>query len=559
MVALCSIVRLVLFAAVASAAPRRRHPNFPPKPSIPQVVAPDTPVTDRQGVTLPPLSTVYLFDQLIDHDDSSKGTFKQRFWTSWAEFEPGGPIILMTPGETNAAGFTGYLTNATVNGLIAQATNASIVLIEHRFFGLSNPIDNLEDESLALLTIDQATKDLSYFANNVVLPQPNGDKLSPKEAPWVLIGGSYAGALTSWTLVNQPGVFWAGYASSGVVEAITDYWAYFEPIRQNMPKNCSADIEAVITHIDSVFTFGTPAAKNQIKAMFGMEDVTHLDDVAGALRNILWDWQSLQPYVGPNATFFQSCDALEVKNGVNAPASGWGLQHALSAWGSYFKNTYLPAICGDDNTEDCLGTYNATQSFYTNTTIDDANRSWTWMVCNQVGFFQEGAPLGWPSLVTRLVQPAYDERQCSLMFPKAFPKAPVPQVAATNQKFKGWDVNLFRLFVANGKQDPWREATLSSDFHPRSSTPSQPIFVGNGFHCSDLLTQASIDPTIQTVQNAAVATISNWLLQWPGRKTNAPTLTVPTAPAFVPECGPRGGSGCCDAGFWGGPAGREGG
>ena len=61
-----------------------------------------------------------------------------------------------------------------------------------------------------------------------------------------------------------------------------------------------------------------------------------------AVRNILWDWQSLQPYVGPNATFFQSCDAIEVMNGVSAPATGWGLDQALSAWGAYFKNVYLP-------------------------------------------------------------------------------------------------------------------------------------------------------------------------------------------------------------------------
>lgn len=61
------------------------------------------------------------------------------------------------------------------------------------------------------------------------------------------------------------------------------------------------------------------------------------------MRNILWDWQALQPYTGPNATFFQSCDALEVKDGVNAPASGWGLAHALPAFGAYFKNVYLPA------------------------------------------------------------------------------------------------------------------------------------------------------------------------------------------------------------------------
>jgi hypothetical protein len=65
--------------------------------------------------------------------------------------------------------------------------------LEHRFFGQSNPIDNLKSESLKLLTIQQAIDDLEYFAKNVVLPQPNGDQLTPDEAPWVLVGGSYSG------------------------------------------------------------------------------------------------------------------------------------------------------------------------------------------------------------------------------------------------------------------------------------------------------------------------------------------------------------------------------
>ncbi len=62
----------------------------------------------------------------------------------------------------------------------------------------------------------------------------------------------------------------------------SDYWRYFEPIRQNMPVNCSADVEAVITHIDQVFSGRDQKAINEIKDMFGLTVMTHLDDVAGA-------------------------------------------------------------------------------------------------------------------------------------------------------------------------------------------------------------------------------------------------------------------------------------
>ena len=131
-----------------------------------------------------------------------------------------------------------------------------------------------------------------------------------------------------------------------------------------MPKNCSADVQAVIQHVDQVFTSGNNEEAGYIKDLFGMSDVTHLDDVASACKNVLhydpggelysitvrnnlWDWQNLQPTSGPKTLFYKFCDALEVKNGQIAPESGWGLQHALNAWGSYFKETYL-SICEYD-------------------------------------------------------------------------------------------------------------------------------------------------------------------------------------------------------------------
>jgi len=51
----------------------------------------------------------------------------------------------------------------------------------------------LKTESLKLHTIQQAIDDFEYFAKNVVLPQPDGDKVTPDKTPWILVGGSYAG------------------------------------------------------------------------------------------------------------------------------------------------------------------------------------------------------------------------------------------------------------------------------------------------------------------------------------------------------------------------------
>lgn len=89
--------------------------------------------------------------------------------------------------------YSGYLTNATINGQIAQQQNGSTIVLEHRFYGLSNPFPDLSVSSLRVHSIQQAIDDLVYFAQNVNLPMPNGNNVAPGKAPWILIGGSYSG------------------------------------------------------------------------------------------------------------------------------------------------------------------------------------------------------------------------------------------------------------------------------------------------------------------------------------------------------------------------------
>lgn len=98
-------------------------------------------------------------------------------------------------------GYVGYLTNTTINGILAQQENGATIILEHRFFGLSNPKPDLSDESLKLHTIEQAIEDIDYFARNVKLPMPGGDQVQPGKAPWIMIGGSYPGALTAYAMV----------------------------------------------------------------------------------------------------------------------------------------------------------------------------------------------------------------------------------------------------------------------------------------------------------------------------------------------------------------------
>ena len=84
-------VLLPLIAAAQAVLPDPRlHAPTIRRPSVPIVTADSSvQLTDVKGDALPPLNTVYTFDQLIDHNNPSLGTFQQRYWTTWEFYEAG--------------------------------------------------------------------------------------------------------------------------------------------------------------------------------------------------------------------------------------------------------------------------------------------------------------------------------------------------------------------------------------------------------------------------------------------------------------------------------------
>ena len=117
-----------------------------------------------------------------------------------------------------------------MQGSLAYHTSGALIVLEHRFYGRSQPVPNSETRAnntdrFQYHTIAQALDDLVYFAENVqVVPgvvQGNDTAMiRPNETAWVFVGGSYSGGLANYLLQARPGVFWAAYSSSGVVEPI---------------------------------------------------------------------------------------------------------------------------------------------------------------------------------------------------------------------------------------------------------------------------------------------------------------------------------------------------
>jgi len=479
------------------------------------------------------------FEQLLDHDDPSKGTFSQfYFWDTQYWKGPGSPVILFTPGEVNASHYTNYLVNNRTTGVLAEKIGAATIVLEHRYWGYSSPFADLSTENLQYLTLENAIHDLTYFANKVQLPFARHFNSNADAVPWVLMGGSYSGALSAWTAAVDPGTIWAYQCSSGPVQAISDYWSYFAPVQEGMSQNCSKDVSLVIDYMDNILVNGTQDEIHTLKSRFGLESLQHNDDFMSALANGPFEWQGNQFY--ENTGFFLWCDYVE--NAVNASgadvpgAEGVGLEKALAGYAQWWNEQAFPGLCesygysdfdGTYNTA-CLNTYNASSPIYIDTTLSNvADRQWVWMTCNQpFGYWQTGAPADRPSIVSRLVDAEYYIRQCGLYFPPGpnnatYGIAKGVTEADVNAYTGGWFIdNTTRLVYTNGQYDPWRESGVSSDFRtdgPLQSTAQVPVnIVPGGFHTSDLVTENGVvNAGCKAAIDAEVNQLAAWVAEYP--------------------------------------------
>ncbi len=369
--------------------------------------------------------------------------------------------------------------------------------------------------------------DVAYFAKNVSfdLGGDFGSNDNSDNAPWVLMGGSYPGALTAWIQQKVPGVFYAYHASSAVVETITDFYTYFAPIDEALPANCSADVRAVVQYVDHVLANGNARQIASLKAGFGLGNLDHHDDFAVQVSYPLRQWQEDEAEV----QFF--CDFLETGDADgddgDHPAillsnpNGVGLGTALPRYQYYINATRGP-LCGGKGNTDC-NTYVDTDAFNQPDDFDD-NRQWDWLCChNPFGWWQVGKPNstdGTFNIVSAFVDVNFFARTCPLMFPAVHGYTSGLARGFTPEHLDlytgGWDAPFERVLFVNGEVDPWRSATVSSDFRPggrRNATADMPVFVvPGGNHCPELTLDAY--DGYPDLYDDIVAVMKKWLKAW---------------------------------------------
>lgn len=93
-VGLLSICALFLASGVPALARRRiRALPVPPKVSASQPSS--TVKALATNSSIPPYDTWYYFNQLVDHNNPSAGTFVQRYYHTWEYYELGGQLFFL--------------------------------------------------------------------------------------------------------------------------------------------------------------------------------------------------------------------------------------------------------------------------------------------------------------------------------------------------------------------------------------------------------------------------------------------------------------------------------
>lgn len=475
----------------------------------------------------------------------SDDTFNLRYWFDASNYQEGGPVIVLQSGETSGVGRLPFLQKGIVS-ILTKATGGLGVILEHRYYGTSFPVSDLSTESMRFLTTDQALADMAYFAQNVQFEGLEELNLTAPNVPYIAYGGSYAGAFVAFLRKLYPDVYWGAISSSGVTEAIYDYWQYYEAARLFSPGDCAINTQKLTNVVDNILIgkSDTDYVK-RLKNVFGLGNVTRSSDFASALSSGIQGLQSTNWDPAQNSTSFgRYCDTITSTNIIYnrtvakkdeaielLEAGGYAdevdtLITPLLNYIGYVNNTVVSPCAQQGGTQDaCLSSYDS--PFYEQTDIAQTWRSWPYQYCFEWGYLQTGSgvPEDQLPLVSRLIDIDYSSNICKEAFNITTPS----KVERINQ-WGGFNFSYPRVAIIDGEHDPWRQATPHAIGLPdRVSTTDEPfILIDDAVHHWDEnglfpnQTTATLPPApIKEVQAQEVEFVKAWVAEWGKTKSTA--------------------------------------
>ncbi|KAH8167179.1 hypothetical protein CIB48_g1093 [Xylaria polymorpha] len=405
-----------------------------------------------------------------------------------------------------------------------------ILMEENRYYGASYPFNTSTTDQLAFLTTAQTIADNNYFAQNAVFPGIEGDLTAP-DTPWILYGGSLAGAQTAFSIKQYGDILYGGIASSAPIHVVVGYPEWYEPIQKFAPQECVNRINNIIDKFDTLIANKHTTAIKQFKALFGLEVLTDHRDFASAIVDPIGNpgnylsntWQELNW----NSSYGSQISEVDYALSNYTKGEPWV---GLGGYADYIKKHTLP-LCksGKYNSHDCWGTQN--KSAWADIT-NSAGRSYLYTSCTEQGAYID-APKEGPSLLSRVVDTSYEQQWCTWAFPKGeYNKIPRSPDLAFYNSFGDFNFTADRLAFIDGDQDVWNGLCYHSPLAParRQTSDLHPeLFITGAGHHWDSSGILNVEAEPQFIREAhlwEIRTVKLWLREFDSWKSRRKALRV---------------------------------
>lgn len=401
------------------------------------------------------------FDQRLDHNNPfDQRRFSQNYWVSpgYAK-DNNSPVLLYFCGETTCSDY-----DVRFMFPWAEKIGASVVVIEHRYYGASQPFAQNTAENLRWMTIPQAIDDFAAIVKHI-------KKTKHMTGPWIVSGGSYAGMLASYFRQTYPRLVTGAWASSAPVHVEEDYQGYDLQMVKNISESCATSLRKVTALAEVAVQ--DPTAFAELRQKFHAEELTDADDflfgiidVAAAavqyrLTNVLCD------------SFISDDVMTDFANFLEAMATNFG----------YLPTSYSFASAMDTN----AGQGNSDL------------RTFFYQQCNEYGLFQTAYKDPAISLRSQRLNMNYMRRGCERLFGRSF-------VAGTDDLNARYYYPLLsqkssEIYFTNGSLDPWMPLGIATENGNWNNPNIYALMIDGSFHCDDLSYKRST--TTDPLKNAS--------------------------------------------------------
>uniref|UniRef100_G3U1K1 Serine protease 16 n=1 Tax=Loxodonta africana TaxID=9785 RepID=G3U1K1_LOXAF len=399
----------------------------------------------------------------------------QRYFINDAFYKPGGPVFLNIGGPETACESWISMNNTWVT--YAERLGALFLLLEHRFYGHSQPTGDLSTASLRYLSSRQALADIVNFRTKIA------KKMGLTENKWVAFGCWYGGFLAAWSRIKYPELFAAAVGSSAPMQAKANFYEYLEVVQRSLA-----------THNSECFQTVKEAFKQVVKMMKLPEFYSKLEDdfTECLFLSLSLDQdtglQAIDIVIGKNIKYHFNlkfplshmddlCDMM-ANTSLGSPYHRYvRIIHLL------FETEYSPCLAANYKNKECKKQNTERQMQI------EWNRQQFYQFCTEFGFFQTTDSKNQPFTGLPL---SYFVQQCSDFFDPKFNYDSLKKgVKSTNAYYSGFKVTGSKIIFPNGSFDPWHVLGI-----PKDITKDLPaVFIKGAGHCADLYKQKDIDST----------------------------------------------------------------